>query len=86
MSTIDIHGKKVHIDDESRSVKHAVDYLNKLDKGEAHNFFHTASTERFSHFETPRHTDTVKAGIEHDMTLEHNNDGTYTLRKKSKHW
>ncbi len=85
MPIVDIHGKKVHIKEGSQSAHHAVEYLKKLDESEAHNYFHMASTNKYSHFETPRHADTIKAGIEHDMTLEHQNDGTYLLRKRTQH-
>ncbi|MEK7588405.1 MAG: hypothetical protein AAB438_01155 [Patescibacteria group bacterium] len=83
MAIIEIHGKKVHVDDDSKSAKHAADYLNKLDSSEAKNFFHTAATDRFSHFETPRHVSDTN--LHHDMTLEHKDDGTYSLRKRTHH-
>lgn len=80
MPTIDIHGKQVHIDGDSHSAKSAAEYLQKLDKSEAHNFFETASNHGFSHLEVPHHYE--NRNIEHDMTLEHRGDGTYYLRKR----
>jgi len=85
MAIVEIHGKKVHVDDDSSSAHYAADYLKKLDKSEAHNFFSTASHNRISHFETPSHSDIKNQSLHHNMTLEHNNDGTYNLRKRTHH-
>ena len=83
MAIIEIHGKQVHIDDHSESAKYAAKYLENLDHGEAKNYFKTASTDRYSHFETPRHG--TNSTLQHDMTLEHRGDGTYALRKRTLH-
>jgi len=85
MAIVDIHGKKVHVEDDSASAHYAADYLKKLDPSEAKNFFHTAAADRFSHFETPTHADITNQSLHHNMTLEHNADGTYNLRKRTHH-
>ena len=80
MPIIDIHGKKVHVDEGSDSAKYAAEYLEKLDGSEAKSFFETAARDKYSHFETPHHS--TNTDLHHNMTLEHNNDGSYYLRKR----
>ena len=77
---IDIHGKTVHIEENSPSAKYAAQYLEKLDPSEASNFFKTASEEGYSHFEAAEHYE--DRHLVHDMTLEHKSDGSYYLRKR----
>ncbi len=82
---IDVHGKKVHVKSISDSARHAAKYLQDLEKDEAHNYFEVAKLHGSSHFETPRHThDRLDNLLHHDMTLIHNPDGSYDLRKRSK--
>lgn len=84
MQTIDIHGMKVQIDPESNSAKYAVDYLNKLSSEESEVFFEAAKRDlvnHVSHFETPH--DGEHHDISHHLTLIHNSDGTYQLRKRT---
>jgi len=82
MPIIDIHGKKVHIEEDSHSVKHAAQYLtDHADNARA--FFdeaHRNITSGVAHFEIP--------GVggyngSHHFTMLHNGDGTYTLRKRT---
>ena len=81
MPIVEIHGQKVHIDSDSHSAKYAADYLDKLDKGEADNFFEKARNDNYSHFETPKHE--TNKDLHHNMTLEHGDDGVYYLRKRA---
>jgi hypothetical protein len=83
MQTIDIHGIKVEIDPESDSAKYAADYLNKLSADEAKVFFDAAKRDEINgvaHFETPHDG---PSDISHHLTLIHNNDGTYLLRRRT---
>lgn len=83
MANIEIYGKKVKYDDGSRSIQYAIEYLKKLDSGEAKNYFKIAERDKYSRFETPN-----KPGdnsIEHDMTLEYDaSEGEYRLRKRTR--
>jgi len=85
MAILDIHGKKVHIEDEhSDSLKHAVHYLEKNSEN-AHAFFDEAHRNHVSgvaHFNTTKPSGYQGAT---KFTLIHNGDGTYTLRKKEHH-
>ena len=83
MQTIDIHGNTVKINEDSDSARYAVEYLNKLSDGEAEVFFDAAKRDlinHLSHFETPH--DGEHHNLTHHMTLIHNSDGSYELRKK----
>jgi len=84
METIDIHGEKVKIEHGSESAKYGTEYLNELSKDEAEVFFDAAkrnTTSNSSHFETPHNGE--HNNISHHLTLVHNDDGTYTLRKRT---
>ena len=83
METIDVHGMKEHIEGESDSAKYGAHYLSKLGSDEAKIFFDAArrnTSEGTSHFETPHDEHSY---ITHHLTLAHNDDGTFTLRKRA---
>ncbi len=83
MQTIDIHGNKVQIDGSSDSAKYAAEYLNNLSGEEANVFFEAAKRDlvnHVSHFETPH--DGEHHDISHHLTLIHNSDGSYLLRRR----
>ncbi|OGI72116.1 hypothetical protein A3C60_02520 [Candidatus Nomurabacteria bacterium RIFCSPHIGHO2_02_FULL_37_45] len=85
MPIIEIHGKKVHIDGDSHSAKHAANYLKEY-KENAEDIFQAARHDRINgvtHFETHR-----PAGYHGstEFTVIHNRDnGEYELRKKTHH-
>ena len=86
MPIVDIHGKKVHISENSDSAEFAVNYLKEYPDN-AEDIFQAARHDRINgvtHFETHRpggyHGST-------EFTLIHDkNDGTYQLRKKGQHF
>ena len=79
---IDIHGHKVRYDDDSETVKRGIHYLKaKIDKEEAKVFFDDARRDHANHtahFEVHDY----HGDRQHDMTLVHNSDGSYHLRKR----
>ncbi len=80
---MDIHGMQVQIDGESDSAKYAADYLNKLSSEESSVFFEAAKRDLVNHvchFETPH--DGEHHDVSHHLTLIHNSDGSYLLRKR----
>lgn len=80
---MDIHGFKVQIDPESDSAKYGAEYLSKLSADEAEVFFEAAKRDLVngvSHFETPH--DGEHHDVSHHLTLIHNGDGTYLLRRR----
>ena len=84
METIDVHGMQVKIESGSESAKYGASYLNKLSGDEAKVFFEAAKRDLVSgvsHFETPH--DGEHNNISHHLTLIHNDDGSYTLRKRT---
>jgi hypothetical protein len=82
MPIIDIHGRKVHIEEDSHSGHVAAEFLAKHpDNAQA--FFdetHRDKTNGVAHFEIPHSTE--HPDISHKFTLIHNGDGTYNLRKQ----
>ncbi len=83
METIDVHGMQVKIDGDSDSAKYGTEYLNKLSSDEAKVFFDAAKrdeTNHASHFETPH---SEHSNSSHHLTLIHNDDGTYLLRRRT---
>lgn len=83
MPIIDIHGKKVNVEEDSHSAHVAAEFLKK-NSDNAKAFFdetHRAdNVNHIAHFEIPHtneHTD-----ISHKFTLIKNSDGTYDLRKQ----
>ena len=85
MPIIDIHGKKVHVEDEHHeSLGHAIKWLGEH-KSDAENAFEAA---HHNHTTGLAHFDTNKPAGYHGtdkFSLLHNSDGTYTLRKKEHH-
>lgn len=79
---IDIHGHRVKYDDDSDTAKNAVHYLTeKLDQSEAKVFFDEAKnnmTEHKAHFEVRNY----ERNRDDNLTLVHESDGTYHLRKR----
>ncbi len=82
---IEIHGHKVKYDEESESAKRGVHYLkDKINREEARVFFDDAKRDRTnhtSHFEVHDH----HGDGQHDLTLVHENDGSFHLRKRLHH-
>ncbi len=85
MPIIEIHGKKVHVDDEhDHSIKHAIHYLEQHPEN-AHAFFkeaHDNHTTGVAHFDA-----TKPAGYNGHtrFTLVHNSDGTYKMHPHEHH-
>ncbi len=81
MSVVEIQGKKVHIDDGSDSVRHAVKYLeeypdNAKDIFEAAHHDHVNGVTHFTLPEKPGYHGS------HHFTLKHHSNGEYDLYKK----
>ena len=84
MQTLDVHGLKVQIDEDSDTVKYGVEYLKKLSGDEAKVFFDAAKRDLVngvSHLETPH--DGQHNDIGHHLTIIHNSDGSYLLRRRT---
>jgi hypothetical protein len=83
MSTINIDGKTVHVQEDSDSAKVAAEFLTK-NPDNAKAFFdeaHRDHINNMAHFELPHTGD--HPDISHHFTLIHNGDGTYNLRKRT---
>ena len=86
MPTIDIHGKQVHVEEGSQSAHFAAEYLkNNPENAEA--FFdeahlHYKAGGGFTHFVVPKTNSYKDVGVVHHMSLLHNLDGSYTLKKR----
>jgi hypothetical protein len=84
MPIVEIHGKKVHVEEGSHSALHALKYLqHNVDNAKA--IFEAAHHDHIngvSHFETNN-----PAGYHGStkFTLVHTGNGEYTLRKKEHH-
>lgn len=85
MAEVEIHGFKVKYDEGSHTARNAVRHLTeKIDREEAKVFFDAARRDLInhkSHFEVRDH----ERNIDTNLTLIHEGDGTYHLRKRLHH-
>lgn len=83
MQPIDIHGMKVHVEDD-HSAKLAAEFLKK-NPDAAQAYFHEAKRidgdAGIAHFETPH--DGEHHGASHHFTLVHTGSGEYELRRRT---
>jgi len=81
---VDINGHQVRYDDSSDTLGRAIHHLkDKLGKEEAEVFFHTArhnDEHHKAHIEIPNHHESDRAD---NLTLVHEGDKKYHLRKRS---
>ncbi len=82
MTNTNIHGFNVEYDESSHTLNVAVHYLaEKLDKSEAEVFFDVARRDLINHKAHFEVRD-PENGLNHDLTLIHDGDNNYHLRKK----
>jgi seryl-tRNA(Sec) selenium transferase len=86
MSIVEIHGKKVHIEDNSHSAHFAAKYLTE-NKDNADDLFKAANAayrnnETGAHFTVPQAHTSEDQGVIHHVTMIEHSDGTYTLQKR----
>ena len=80
--TIDLFGFKVKYDDSSTSAHKALAFLKETGESGAKAFFDEArrnTTEHIAHFKVHSHD----SNDEYHLTLKHEDDGTYHLRKST---
>lgn len=82
MTNTNIHGFNVDYDETSHTLNLAVHYLaEKLDESEAKAFFDEARRDLINHKAHFEIRD-PENGRDHELTLIHDSDGSYHLRKK----
>lgn len=82
---VDVHGFKVKYDDSSQTLNNAIHYLaDKIDKDEAEVFFDTARHDLVNH-KAHLEVHNFEKNRDDNLTLVHENDGSYHLRKREDH-
>lgn len=86
MPIIDIHGKKVHIDDDAHSAHFAAKYLIENPEN-AKAIFDEANkayrnNEAGANWVVPKAHTNEDLGVVHHSTLTEHSDGTYSLKKR----